>query len=151
RVIATSRSDDKLARARDLGADELINTEKEDLVGAVRRITDRRGADVVFEHIGAKTWAKSILSCARGGRIVICGATSGFQAATDLRHVFFRQISILGSTMGSKGDLLDVVEHIRSRSLRPVVDRVLPLSRVREAHRLLEDSAVFGKIVLEIP
>jgi NADPH:quinone reductase-like Zn-dependent oxidoreductase len=94
-------------------------------------------------------WAKAILACSRGGRIVTCGATSGFDAQTDLRHVFFRQIAILGSTMGSKGDLLDVTAHLAAGRLKPVIDRVLPLSQAADAHGLLADRAQFGKIVLQ--
>jgi NADPH:quinone reductase-like Zn-dependent oxidoreductase len=148
-VVATSTSDDKLARARSLGADATINTDKQDLADAVRAMTGKRGADVIFDHIGKSLWSKAILATSRGGRLVTCGATSGFDAETDLRHVFFRQISILGSTMGSKGDLLDVTAHLAAGRLKPVIDRVLPISQAREAHRLLADRAQFGKIVLD--
>ncbi len=150
RVIATATSDEKLARARTLGADEGINTEKEDLVDAVRKLTGKRGVDVVFEHVGKALFAKAIQACARGGRLVTCGATTGFDPTIDLRHVFFRQIAILGSTMGSKGDLHDLVQHLTAGRLTPVVDRVLPLAQVREAHELLEGRAQFGKIVLSL-
>ena len=149
RVVATSTSDDKLRRARELGADEAINTDKEDLGAAVRALTGKRGADVVFDHIGKSLWLKAILATARGGRIVTCGATSGHEAETDLRHVFFRQISILGSTMGSKGMLHEVTAHLAAGRLKPVVDRVLPLSQARVAHGLLADRAQFGKIILK--
>ncbi|HKE18857.1 MAG TPA: zinc-binding dehydrogenase [Kofleriaceae bacterium] len=149
RVIATAGSDGKLARARELGADEVINYQTQDFVAEVKRMTARRGADVVFEHIGGETFAKSIRAAASGGRIAICGATSGFSPSIDLRHVFFRQISILGSTMASKGDLLEVLSHVGAGRLRPVVDRVLPLAEAAEAHRLLEARGVFGKLVLE--
>jgi NADPH:quinone reductase-like Zn-dependent oxidoreductase len=150
RVIATSTSDAKLARARELGADATINTTTEDLVDAVKALTGKRGADVIVEQVGKALWAKVILACARGGRIVTCGATSGYDAPTDLRHIYFRQISILGSTMGSKGDLYTVVEHVAAGRLKPIVDRVLPLADVRRAHALLEASAQFGKIVLRV-
>jgi NADPH:quinone reductase-like Zn-dependent oxidoreductase len=148
RVIAASTSDEKLARARQLGADDVINVTTQDLVGQVRALTGKRGADVVFEHVGKALWDKAILACARGGRLVTCGATSGFDAATDLRHVFFRQISILGSTMGSKGDLWQILDHVRAGKLRPVVDRVLPLAEARQAHEILESGGQFGKVVL---
>lgn len=150
RVIATSTSDEKLRRARELGADEVVNTAKQDLADAVRALTGKRGADVIVEHIGEATWERSIRACASGGRIVTCGATSGWNVSTDLRHVFFRQISILGSTMGAKGDLFDIVQHVAAGRLKPVVDRVLSLAEAREAHRLLEDRRQFGKIVLEV-
>jgi NADPH:quinone reductase-like Zn-dependent oxidoreductase len=149
-VIATASTAAKLDRARTLGADHVVSSAEQNVLGEVRRITDRRGVDVVFEHVGAATWKESILACARGGRIVTCGATSGFEAATDLRHIFFRQVSILGSTMGSKSVLFDVLEHVRAGKLRPVVDRVLPLAEAAEAHRLLEERIVFGKVVLSV-
>jgi len=149
-VIATATSDAKLERVRALGADDVINTVSEDLVEGVRRRTGKRGADVIFEHIGKALFAKAILACARGGRIVTCGATSGHDATIDLRHIFFRQIDILGSTMGSKGMMYDIVAHIAAGRLRAVVDRVLPISQVRAAHELLEDRKQFGKIVLSL-
>jgi NADPH:quinone reductase-like Zn-dependent oxidoreductase len=149
RIIATAGTDAKLARARELGAHEVINYRTSDFVAEVKRLTDRRGVDVVFEHVGGDTFARSIRATASGGRIVTCGATSGFKPEIDLRHVFFRQISLLGSTMGSKGTLLRVLEHVAAGRLRPVVDRVMPLWGAAEAHRLLESREVFGKIVLE--
>jgi NADPH:quinone reductase-like Zn-dependent oxidoreductase len=148
RVIATASTDDKLERARALGADETINHASADLVAEVKRLTGKRGVDVVFEHVGAAVWPKVILCAARGGRIVTCGATSGFDARTDLRHVFFRQLEILGSTMAPKGDLYPILAHAAAGRLRPVIDRVLPLAEAIEAHRLLEARALFGKLVL---
>ena len=148
RVIATATSDDKLERARALGADDVLNTLSEDLVEGVRKRTAKRGADVIFEHIGKALFAKAILACARGGRIVTCGATTGHDATIDLRHVFFRQIDILGSTMGSKGMMYDIIPHITSGKIKPVVDRVLPFAQARAAHELLQERKQFGKIVL---
>jgi NADPH:quinone reductase-like Zn-dependent oxidoreductase len=150
RVIATSTSADKLARAKQLGADDLIDTSREDLLEAVRRLTGKRGADVIFEHVGKATWEKSILAAARGGRIVTCGATTGFDPLTDLRHVFFRQLSILGSTMGSRGDLATVVEHVGAGRLKPIIDQILPFAEIRQAHDRLEQSSQFGKIVVQL-
>jgi NADPH:quinone reductase-like Zn-dependent oxidoreductase len=149
RVIATASTDDKLARARELGADETINHQTQDLVAEVKRLTGKRGVDIVFEHVGAEVWSKVILATARNGRIVTCGATSGFDARTDLRHVFFRQLEILGSTMGVKGDLFPILEHVGRGRLKAVVDRVMPLAEAQAAHRLLESRAHFGKIVLK--
>ncbi len=149
RVIATAGSDAKLERLRQLGADEVINYQTQDFVAEIKGFTDRRGVDVVIEHVGGETFASSIKATASGGRIVTCGATAGPKPAIDLRHVFFRQIAILGSTMGSKGDLLEVLGHVAAGRLRPVVDRVLPLSEAAEAHRLLESRQVFGKLALE--
>jgi NADPH:quinone reductase-like Zn-dependent oxidoreductase len=148
RVIATASSDDKLARARALGADETINHATQDLVAEVKRLTGKRGVDIIFEHVGAEVWPKLILATARNGRIVTCGATSGWDARTDLRHVFFRQLEILGSTMGPKGDLFPILDLVGSGRLKAIVDRTMPLTEAQAAHRLLQDRGVFGKIVL---
>ncbi len=149
RVIATAGSDAKLEKAKALGADEVVNYETQDFVQEVRRLTDKKGVEVVFEHVGKKTWEKSILAAAIGGRITTVGATTGFDPLTDLRHVFFRQISILGSTMGTAGDLLEVLRFVGEGKLRPVVDRVLPLAEARKGQDLLSERAQFGKIVLK--
>jgi NADPH:quinone reductase-like Zn-dependent oxidoreductase len=148
RVIATAGSDDKLTRARALGADETINHASQDLVAEAKRLTGKRGVDIIFEHVGAEVWPKLILSLARGGRLVTCGATSGWDARTDLRHVFFRQLEILGSTMGPKGDLFPILDLVGAGRLKPVVDKILPLAEAQTAHRLLQDRAIFGKIIL---
>src|SRR5437762_5697002 len=150
RVIATAGSDEKLARARELGADETINYTRADWPKEVKRVTQGRGVDVVFEHTGAETWPGSILSLKKGGRLVTCGATSGFDARTDLRHVFYRHLTILGSMMGPKADLLAAMKFIESGQIRAVVDRELPLAEARKAHELMEDRAQFGKLVLAI-
>jgi NADPH:quinone reductase-like Zn-dependent oxidoreductase len=148
RVIATAGSDAKLEKAKALGADEVVNYEKQDFSKEVKRLTDRKGVDVVFEHVGKTTWEKSILSASIGGRITTVGATTGFDPMTDLRHVFFRQISILGSTMGTAADLLEVLRFVGEGKLKPVVDRVLPLADARKGQGLLSERAQFGKIVL---
>ncbi len=148
RVITTARSDEKLAKARELGADETINYRRDDWPKEVKRLTNGRGVDVVFEHTGEATWPGSILSLKKGGRLVTCGATSGFDARTDLRHVFYRHLTILGSMMGSKSDLLAAMKFIESGQIRAVVDRTLPLAEARQAHELMEDRAQFGKLVL---
>ena len=150
RVIATASSDEKLAKARELGADETVNYSSDDWPKKVKRLTNGRGVDVVFEHTGQATWPGSILSLKKGGRLVTCGATSGFEARTDLRHVFYRHLTILGSMMGSKADLLAAMKFIESGQIRAVVDRVLPLAEAREAHELMEDRAQFGKLVLKV-
>jgi NADPH:quinone reductase-like Zn-dependent oxidoreductase len=150
RVIATTSTDAKMERARALGADEVVNYATQDFVAEVKKLTGKRGADVVIEHVGGEVMAKSVLATTSGGRIVTCGATAGFEPKIDLRHVFFRQIEILGSTMGSKGTLFGILEHVKAGKLRPVVDRVLPLWDAAEGHRLLEGRAVFGKVVLEV-
>ena len=148
RVIATAGSDEKLKKARELGADETVNYTGEDWPKQVRLLTNKRGADVVFEHTGAETWPGSILSLCKGGRVVTCGATSGFDAHTDIRQLFYRHLSLLGSFMGSKAELLDAMKFIASGKIRAVVDRTLPLADARLAHELMEDRAQFGKLVL---
>lgn len=150
RVIATASSEEKLAKARELGADETINYSTADWPKQVKALTKGRGVDVVFEHTGAATWPGSILSLKQGGRLVTCGATSGFDARTDLRHVFYRHLTILGSMMGSKADLLAAMKFIESGQIRAVVDRVLPLAEARTAHELMEDRTQFGKLVLMV-
>jgi len=148
RVIATAGSDEKLARARELGADETINYGTEDVPKTVRRLTDKQGVDVAFEHVGKTTWAGSLSSLRPGGRLVTCGATTGYDVAIDLRHVFHKRLAILGSTMGRKGDLFDILRLVEAGKLRPVLDRVMPLSEAVAAQQLLVDRAQFGKIVL---
>ncbi len=150
RVIATTSSDAKAERARSLGADHVIDYAKQDFVAEVKSLTDKRGADVVIEHVGGEVMTKSVLATTSGGRIVTCGATAGFEPKIDLRHVFFRQIEILGSTMGSRGTLFGILEHVKQGRLRPVVDRVLPLGDAREGHRVLEAREAFGKVVLAV-
>jgi NADPH:quinone reductase-like Zn-dependent oxidoreductase len=150
RVIAAAGGAAKTERAIALGADHVIDSNTQDFVAEVKRITGKRGADVVVEHVGGDVMTKSILAVAAGGRIVTCGATAGFEPAIDLRHVFARQIAILGSTMGSKGSLFGILEHVHAGRLRPVVDRVLPLWEAAEAHRVLEAREAVGKIVLEV-
>jgi NADPH:quinone reductase-like Zn-dependent oxidoreductase len=148
RVIATAGADEKLRKARELGADEVVNYTSDDWPKEVRRLTNKRGVDVVFEHTGAETWPGSILALAKNGRLVTCGATSGFDARTDLRQVFYRHLTLLGSFMGSKAELLDAMKFVERGQIRAVVDRALPLSEARRAHELMEDRAQFGKLVL---
>jgi NADPH:quinone reductase-like Zn-dependent oxidoreductase len=148
RVIATAGSDEKLAKAKELGADEVVNYSAEDWPREIRRLTSKKGVDVVFEHTGAATWPGSIASLKPNGRLVTCGATSGYDAHTDLRQVFYRHLTILGSFMGSKAELLEAMKFIRSGKIRAVVDQTLPLAEARRAHQLMEDRAQFGKLVL---
>jgi NADPH:quinone reductase-like Zn-dependent oxidoreductase len=149
RVIATASSDEKLAKAKELGADDTVNYSREDWPKEVRRLTNRKGVDVVFEHTGAATWPGSIASVRTNGRVVTCGATSGFAAQTDLRQVFYRHLTILGSFMGSKAELLAAMKFIADGKIKAVVDRTLPLAEARRAHELMEDRAQFGKLVLQ--
>jgi NADPH:quinone reductase-like Zn-dependent oxidoreductase len=149
RVIATASTDEKLANAKKLGADILINYQQKDFADEIREITGKRGVDVIFEHTGAATWEKNILSLGRGGRLVTCGATSGPNAQLDLRYVYRRRLSILGSYMGSRKDMMQVWKFVNQKKLQPVIDSVFPLQQLREAELKMEDRNVFGKIILK--
>jgi NADPH:quinone reductase-like Zn-dependent oxidoreductase len=151
RVIATTGTDEKAKRAKELGADEVINYATQDFVAEVKRLTDKIGADVVLDHVGGEVFEKSILAARWGGRIVTVGATAGFSPKIDLRHIFFRQIEVLGSTMGSKGDLWAALPEIAAGHIKPVIDRTVPIWDAREAHVALEGRKAFGKIVLAVP
>jgi NADPH:quinone reductase-like Zn-dependent oxidoreductase len=148
-VIATASTHAKLERARELGADHLVDSATGDVLATVKQVTGRRGADAVIDSVGGEVFATSLRAVRPGGRVVTCGATAGFHPAIDLRHIFFRQVEVLGSTMASKADLLAVLGHVAAGRLRPVVHDVLPLARAADAHRLLEERKVFGKVVLE--
>ena len=150
RVIATAGSDDKLERARALGASEVIHHHKQDIADEIKRLTNRRGVDVVIEHVGEATWARSVRSLARGGRLVTCGATTGANAGIDLRVLFARQLTLIGTYMGTKGELLAAARFFFTGQLTPVVDRTYPLADVAAAQMRLERSEQFGKIVLEV-
>ena len=149
RVIATAGGEEKLAKARALGADEVIDHYRQDISAEVKRLTGKRGVDVVVEHVGSATWQKSLESLAPTGRLVTCGATTGYQAAIDLRYLFTKQYSILGSFMGTMGELHRALEFVFSGQVRPVIDRVFPLSEIRAAHERLERKEHFGKVILK--
>lgn len=148
RVIATAGSDAKLKRARDLGADDLVNYKKLDFYEEARRMTGKRGVDIIIDSIGADVWHRDLKLLKQGGRLVTCGVTSGFEVATDIRYIFFRNLSILGSTMGSKAELLTIMRLVEKKALKPIVDVVMPMERIGEAHRRLEARKNFGKIVV---
>jgi NADPH:quinone reductase-like Zn-dependent oxidoreductase len=148
RVFTTVGSAEKAERARALGADETILYRDVDFSAEVRRLTNKRGVEIVFEHVGADTFEKSLRTLARGGRLVTCGATAGAEVTVNLRLVFFKLLSILGSTMGSLAELHEIFRQVEAGRLRPVVDRVLPIRDVAEAHRVLEAREAFGKVVL---
>ncbi len=150
RVIATAGSEAKLQKARELGADETFLHTIEHWSREVKRLTERRGVDVVVEHVGDATWQESVASLAVGGRLVTCGATTGYEGKIDLRFLFSRHISILGSYMGSKAELYSVLDLVGRGRVRPVIDNVMPLAKAREAHERLEKREQFGKIVLRI-
>ncbi len=147
-VIATAGDERKLAKARELGADYTVDHYKQKISDEVKRITSRRGVDIVFEHVGVATWPESIKSLKYGGTLVTCGATTGYEASLDLRVLFARQLSLFGTYMGSQGELLEVLKHVFAGKLKPVVDRTFPLSEAPAAHEYLASSEQFGKVVL---
>ena len=150
RVIATAGSDEKLAKARQLGANYLINHKTQKIREEVRRITNKRGVDVVFEHVGTATWEDSFASLALAGRLVTCGTTTGYDAKVDLRFLFSRQLSLLGSYMGVKSELHIIMKLVADGRLKPIVDRTFPLAEAAAAHAYLESGGQFGKVVLKV-
>lgn len=147
-VITTAGDERKLAKAKELGADHLIDHYKQSISEEVKKITAKQGVDIVFEHVGKATWGESMKACKPGGTIVTCGATTGGEISMDLRFLFTRQSSYLGSFMGNMGDFYEVMGHVFSGKLRPVVDRSFPLKDAAHAHRYMEHSEMFGKVVL---
>jgi len=149
-IIATAGSNQKLAKAEALGATHAINYHQQDFVDAVREITGKQGVDVVLDHVGGETFEKSLRVLAWGGRLVLCGATSAPTAEINLRALFFKNQSILGSTMGSLAELRQLLKFVVSGALQPVVDRTMPLAAAPDAQRALESREQFGKIVLTV-
>lgn len=150
RVIATASTDEKLARARDLGADDTINySQQRRFARAVRKLTDGRGVDVAFEHVGTDTWKESVAALAIGGRLVSCGSTTGRWGETDLWSLFAKQATLLGSFNATQDNCLTVLRLVGEGKLDPVIDSVLPLSAAADGHRRLEARQVFGKIILQ--
>lgn len=150
RVAVTSSSNTKLERAHELGADLVVNHETGDVGAAVKEATGGHGVDVVVEHVGEATWKTSLAVAAPGGRIAVCGATSGPNPPAALHRIWWKQLSILGSTMATRADFAALLALIQEKRLRPIVDRVFPLAEAAEAHRRLERAEQFGKIVLSI-
>jgi NADPH:quinone reductase-like Zn-dependent oxidoreductase len=150
RTIVTSGSEAKLLRARELGADETINHGTTDVAKTVRALTGRRGADVVVDSVGEKTWDQSLRSLARMGRLVTCGGTSGPMLTTDVRKLFWYQWSILGSTMGSEAEFQSIADEARAGRLWPEVDKIYPLADARDAFRRLAEGEQLGKVVIEV-
>jgi alcohol dehydrogenase len=148
RVIAGSGSDEKLGRLRALGADETINTEQEDFSRRVWELTGKKGAEVVVDYSGKDTWSGSIRCTRAGGRLATCGATTGYDATTDLRYVWTRELNILGCNGWTRGDLTALIELVRAGDLEPVISAVYPLSQIREAEAELEERRAFGKVVV---
>jgi NADPH:quinone reductase-like Zn-dependent oxidoreductase len=150
RVFATAGSAEKLARARSLGVFAAIDHHQQDVAEEIKRLTDRRGVDVVVEHVGEATWSQAVRSLARGGRLVTCGVTTGPNGALDLRVLFARQLTIMGSYMGTKAELFRAARFFFAGQLTPIVDGTFPLAEAASAQRRLEESSHFGKIVLEV-
>lgn len=148
RVITTAGNEEKLDQGRALGADYGINHYTQKISEEVKKITNKEGVDIVIEHVGAATWEESVKSLKPAGTLVTCGATTGVAAAIDLRFLYSKQFSILGSYMGTMGELYEVLRHVFAGRLKPVVDRVFPLKDARAAHEHLEKSQMFGKIVM---
>ncbi len=150
RVFAASSSDAKLKRAQELGADILINSKEKEFEREVWQITSKRGVDVVFDSIGAATWFKSMRALRKGGRLVTVGATSGPNPTEEIRLIFAKQISIIGSTMSTQKEFRDVMKLVFRRQLKPVIDKIFPLEEARAAHERLARGEQFGKIVLKV-
>ena len=148
RVLATAGTDEKVHRACEMGADAAVNHHTQDVFEAVRKFTGKKGVEVVFEHTGEATWERSIRSLGWGGRLVTCGNTTGFNAKTDLRFLFNKQLNLLGSHMGTKAELLQAMEFVKRGMIRPIVGRELPLSQAADAHSLMYSGEFAGKLVL---
>ncbi|MSQ12000.1 MAG: alcohol dehydrogenase [Dehalococcoidia bacterium] len=147
-AIAVASDDQKLARCRELGAEYVINRKTQDIREEVRNIVGPRGVDIVFEHPGRATMATSLRLARWGGKVVISGATSGFEAPVDLRHVFFRQVQLIGSTLGTVDELRQAMKMVEEGHIRPLIHKVVPMSRAAEAYRIIEDDEAIGKVVL---
>jgi NADPH:quinone reductase-like Zn-dependent oxidoreductase len=150
RVWAVSSSDDKLRRAGDMGADELLNRNTTDVASVIRERTGKRGVDVVIDNVGAATWSQSLRALGRRGRLVTCGATSGPMVETDLRRLFWNQWTISGSTMGNDSEFDAVVNELRAGRLLPVVDSAFPIRDGRAAFERLQSGQQFGKVVVRV-
>jgi NADPH:quinone reductase-like Zn-dependent oxidoreductase len=148
RVITTAGDEAKLEKGRALGADYGIDHYKQKISDEVRRITNKEGVDIVVEHVGAATWDESVRSLKNAGTLVTCGATTGPNVSLDLRHLFARQLRILGSYMGTMGELNEVLSHVFAGRLKPVLDRAFPLSELRAAHEYVAKSQMFGKVIV---
>ncbi|MFQ6103713.1 MAG: zinc-binding dehydrogenase [Candidatus Glassbacteria bacterium] len=151
KVIATSRSSEKLEKAKALGAVEVINSTEKEVEREVMRITGKRGVDVVVDSVGKNTWLSSIKSLARGGRLVTCGATTGPDPSTDIVRIFWNQLTIHGSTMGNKTEFREMLDAVSKNGLKPIIDSTFPMDEFAQAYSRMEEAGQFGKILLEIP
>ncbi|RMG57276.1 MAG: alcohol dehydrogenase [Deltaproteobacteria bacterium] len=150
KAIVTSGSDEKLARAKEMGADFTINHNETDFAKEVRKITEKRGVDVVFDSVGKATWKKSLAALAKGGRLVTCGATTGPNPETDVARIFWNQLTIYGSTMGTHAEFREMLKIFEEGKVKPVIDSVFPLDQVPEAQKRMEEKKQFGKIVVKV-
>jgi len=150
RVIVTSSSDEKLARAENLGADFTINHRKQDFADAVKQLTQERGVDMVVDCVGGEVWRKSLASLARGGRLVTCGATAGGQPDDDIAAIFSKHLKIYGSTLGSREEFRQLVNFLTIAQIKPIIDSVFPLREAAAAQHRVETAQQFGKVVLKI-
>lgn len=147
-IITTAGHEEKLLRAKKLGADEIINYNEKDFVEEVKRLTEKQGVDIVFEHVGGEVLEKSLTIISKGGRLVTCGATTEYLCKVDVRYLYSRHLTLYGSFMGTKNELREVVKFLANGTLKPVIDKVFHLKDVREAHKRMEERKNFGKIVL---
>jgi NADPH:quinone reductase-like Zn-dependent oxidoreductase len=149
-VFVTSGSGEKLARAKELGADAGIDHSATDFAREVRKLTGKRGVDVVLDSVGKATWRQSIAAAAKGGRLLTCGATTGTDPQTDLGRIFWNQLTVFGSTMGTHAEFAEMLRIFRDGKVKPVVDAVFPLEKARDAEQRLEEKRQFGKIVIRV-
>ena len=147
-IIATVGSNNKVRHAKDMGADNVVIHSDKNWIDEVRKITGKRGVDIVFEHVGKATWEQSLSILSRGGRIVTCGATTGQDVKINLAHLFIKQHSILGSTMSSLSIFHEVMEKIRDKVYFPFVDKIFKMQNIRQAHEYIENSHQKGKVVM---
>lgn len=150
RVIAVAGSEEKLELCSELGADVLIDYSSEDWVKRARQETDKRGVDVCVDYVGKDTWVNSLKVLTQGGRLLTCGATTGYDPATDLRHIFYRQLHIIGSTTGTRNDLESAMKLVFRKEMKPVIGKVIDLPQLAEGHRLMAERKVLGKIVVRV-
>lgn len=147
-VITTVGSEEQKQKVKELGADFVIDHYKEEIAEKIKKFTDGRGVDVILEHVGAKVWLACLKSLAKGGRLVTCGGTTGAEVSLNLRHLFIKHHSILGSTMGNQQDLEICARLIAEKKLKPVIHQALPFTRLAQAHEIIEKGKIFGKVVL---
>ncbi|MEM4311709.1 MAG: zinc-binding dehydrogenase [Nitrososphaerales archaeon] len=150
KIITTVGREDKAPKAKEIGADYVLNHYKDDIVGEVKKITKDEGVDIVIDHVGEAVWERSLLSLKKGGILVNCGGTSGINGKVEIRRLYWNHLKIIGSTMGTKGELLEAVKFFAEGKLKPVIHQVFPLRDASEAHRVMEEGKHFGKLVLKV-